>query len=264
MTNILELPVQLLVSRKDIAGMNILNFLDKKLQERVIIVNKDSIHSDEEIKNNIPPKSMIIFLSRHSARSLRPSFTVHPIGNFSYAEFGGRDATLIKCNSFLLKRLLLNIKELMNSEDFKLDYEYEVSLEVTHHGPFSINPLVFIEVGSSEDQWKDLEACRLIAEAVNRVNVKNFDLSREWISAIGFGGNHYANKFTKLMLETEKAIGHICAKYALSALNAELVNQMVMKTAPTPKVAFFDKKSMKRKQEIRKMLSAFDIEVLQI
>jgi D-aminoacyl-tRNA deacylase len=207
---------------------------------------------------------MVIFLSRHSARSLRPSFTVHPIGNFGIAEFGGRDRTLIECNSFLLKRLLLNIKELMSSEVFKLNYEYEFSLEVTHHGPFSINPLVFIEVGSSEEQWKDLEACRLIAEAVNRVDFKNYDLSSEWISAIGFGGNHYANKFTKLMLKTKNAIGHICAKYALTSLNAELVGQMILKTTPTPRVAFFDKKSMKRKQEIRKMLSAFDIEVIQI
>ncbi len=259
-----ELPIHLLVSRNDIAGMNILNFLATELQKKVIVVNSDSIYSDEEIKNKSSSKSMIIFLSRHSARSLRPSFTVHPIGNFGTAEFGGRDATLIECSPFLLKRLLLNIKDLLQSKDFKLNYNYELSLEVTHHGPFSNNPIIFIEVGSSEAQWKDLDACRLIAEVVNHVCLKNFDHPKEWISAIGFGGNHYANKFTKLALKTENAIGHICAKYALSSLNTGLIEQMIMKTTPTPRIAFFDKKSMKRKQEIKQMLSTFDIEVVQI
>ncbi|MFX0087229.1 MAG: D-aminoacyl-tRNA deacylase [Candidatus Hodarchaeota archaeon] len=259
-----ELPIYLLASRNDIAGMNILNFLATELQKKVIVVNNDSIHSDEEIKNRISSKSMIIFLSRHSARSLRPSFTVHPIGNFGTASFGGRDATLIECSSFLLKKLLLSIKEFLQSKNYKLNYNYEYSLEVTHHGPFSNNPILFIEVGSSEAQWKDLEACRMIAEVVNHVWLKNFEQPKEWISAIGFGGNHYANKFTKLVLKTENAIGHICAKYALSSLNTELINQMIMKTIPKPRIAFFDKKSMKRKQEIKQMLSAFDIEVIQI
>ena len=135
-------------------------------------------------------------------------------------------------------------------------------MEATHHGPFSDHSIAFIEVGSSEPQWKDLEACRLIADAINSLDSKESFQSKKWISSIGFGGNHYASKFTKLILETEYALGHICAKYAISLLNEYLVGQMMIKTYPTPKIAFFDKKSMKRKQEIRNILSVFNIEVM--
>ena len=256
--------LHLLVSREDVAGMNICTFLNNRAQKKVIEVNNISIYSDEELYNQVPSNSTSIFLSRHSARSLRPSFTVHPIGNFGKADFGGKINTLVRCNSFILKRLLLNIKDLVNSRTYRLMYNYEISLEVTHHGPYSEYPVVFIEVGSSEAQWQDLEACRLIAQVVNGFEYEKTIQTDKWTSSIGFGGNHYANKFTKIILETEYSIGHICPKYALPLLNDDLVNQMIMNTEPKPKIAFFDKKSMKRKQEIRYMLVKHDIEVVQI
>lgn len=264
MTELTTFPLMLLVSRKDIAGMNIFHYIDEKLKEQTLILENDSIYSDEEIKKFVPIDTSIIFLSRHSARSLRPSFTVHPIGNFGKAEFGGKDTILAPCQSFMLKRLVFNIKELVDSKGYQLNENYEVSIEVTHHGPFSHVPVTFIEVGSSESQWKDQEACRLIADTLNGTEFDKIDHEEDWVSVIGFGGNHYAAKFTKYMLETEYAFGHICAKYALSKLNEELIQQMILKTNPPPKIAFFDKKSMKRKQQIKSWLSDFNIEVLQI
>ncbi|MHA2245760.1 MAG: D-aminoacyl-tRNA deacylase [Candidatus Hodarchaeales archaeon] len=255
--------VHLFVSRKDNAGMNIAQFIHSSLQKRITVVENLSIFSDEEVANLTPVKS-IIYLSRHSAQSLRPSFTVHSIGNFGVAEFGGLNNTLVKCNSFLMKRLLLNIQELKESGDYKTLFEYEIRLEVTHHGPFSKSPVVFIEVGSSEAQWKDLEACRLISDAVNNTNFDKIDQNSEWVSVIGFGGNHYATKFTRMMLETEYAFGHICAKYAIIRLDKELIYQMITKTLPTPELVLFEKKNMKRKQQIRTWLSEFEIEVKQI
>ncbi|MFX0184908.1 MAG: D-aminoacyl-tRNA deacylase [Candidatus Hodarchaeota archaeon] len=254
----------LLASHKDIAGINISNFIQSNLQERIKIVNEISIYSDEELRNLVSPDTSIIYLSRHSAQSLRPSFTVHPIGNFGVAEFGGKNATLVKCNSFLMKRLLLNIKELVDSENYNPKFNYEISLEVTHHGPFSESTVVFIEVGSSETQWKDLEACRIIADAVNYTDFNNIGRNSDWVSVIGFGGNHYATKFTRYMLDSEFAFGHICAKYALQWLNKELMHQMINRTVPSPELALFDKKSMKRKQQIRAWLSEFGIEFKQI
>ncbi len=163
-----------------------------------------------------------------------------------------------------MKRLILNIKELKDSGNYETIFDYEISLEVTHHGPFSKSPVVFIEVGSSEAQWKDLEACRLISDAVNNTDFDKIDQNSDWVSVIGFGGNHYATKFTRYMLETEYAFGHICAKYAIKWLDKELIHQMITKTLPTPELVLFDKKSMKRKQQIRTWLSEFDFEVKQI
>ncbi|UCE13512.1 MAG: D-aminoacyl-tRNA deacylase [Candidatus Heimdallarchaeota archaeon] len=264
MTEPYRFPILLLVSRKDIAGMNIFQFINDQLQEQTVIIENDSIYSDEEITKFVPIETSVIFLSRHSARSLRPSFTVHPIGNFGKAEFGGKDTILGSCQSFMLKRLILNVRELANSKNYQFSYEYEISIEVTHHGPFSHVPVTFIEVGSSESQWKDLEACRLIADTINGTEFDKIDHEDDWVSVIGFGGNHYATKFNKQMLETEYAFGHICAKYALPMLNEELIQQMILKTNPRPEIAFFDKKSMKRKQLIRSWLSESDIDVMQI
>ncbi|MFX1285569.1 MAG: D-aminoacyl-tRNA deacylase [Promethearchaeota archaeon] len=256
--------IHLLVSREDSAGMNISRFIHSHLQQNVTFIDTVSIYSDDEIANAIPSTSSIIFLSRHSAQSLRPSFTVHPIGNFGTAEFGGKDSTLVKCHSFLMKRLLLNIQELKASGEYTINFDYEVSLEVTHHGPFSRPAIVFIEVGSTDAQWEDLEACRLIADAVNNTDFNNLNQDSDWVSVIGFGGNHYATKFTRYMVESDYAFGHICAKYAIQWLTEDLIRQMITKTNPPPELVLFDKKSMKRKQQLRTWLSEFNIKVKQI
>ncbi|WP_455142777.1 D-aminoacyl-tRNA deacylase [Candidatus Hodarchaeum mangrovi] len=256
--------IKLLVSEKDIAGMNILNFLSKDLQLKTEIIKEVSIFADSEIKSlELNTQSSIIFLSRHSAKSLRPSLTVHPIGNFSKAEFGGKDSTLVSCDSYLLKLLFLKINQLIHTNEYNISYQYENSLEVTHHGPFTSHSVAYIEVGSSEDQWNDLEACRLIADVINQSNFNELQ-SVNWTSCIGFGGNHYSTKFTKQMLNSEYAFGHICAKYAIPFLNKELVQQMIQKTWPTPQIAIFDKKSIKRKQEIRAWLQDFNIDIIQV
>jgi D-aminoacyl-tRNA deacylase len=244
--------------------MNILKFLKSPLRKKASIVKGESIYADEELNNVVRDDvNEIIFLSRHRAKSLRPSLTVHPIGNFGKAEFGGKDNTLIPCNSFLLKQLFLQIIKLHDSGNYNLNYTYEPSLEVTHHGPLSPSSLLYIEVGSSPAQWDDLEACRLIADAVN---MTDFDTlyEKDWISCVGFGGNHYSMKFTSRTKDTNYAIGHICAKYAIPFLNDNLVGQMIKKTYPKPTIALFDKKSMKQKQKIREMLANFDIEVIQV
>ncbi len=265
MPNNSNLRVQVLASEVDNAGMNILDFIKSPLREKAIIIQGESIFADEELASNITnTQCTLIFLSRHRAKSLRPSLTLHPIGNFSQAEFGGRDRTLINCNAYLQKQLFLNIINLHSSGKYDLKYEYETSVEVTHHGPYTPNSITYIEVGSSMEQWNDLEACRLIAETVNMTDFDNLYGQKTWISSIGFGGNHYPQKFTKQMRESDHAIGHMCAKYAIPYLTQELVKQMIQKTFPTPKIALFDKKSMKRKQLIRSWLSEYDLEVIQI
>ena len=264
MTSIRNLNLQLLASEVDNAGMNILRFIKPPLRKQASVIKGESIYADQELNAVVKDEtSEIIFLSRHRAKSLRPSLTVHPIGNFGKADFGGKNNTLIPCNAFLLKQLFLNIVELHNSENYNLEYTYEPSLEVTHHGPLSPSSLLYIEVGSSPAQWNDLEACRLIADAVNLTDFDNL-YNKDWVSCIGFGGNHYSMKFTSRTKDTNYAFGHICAKYAIPFLNDDLVEQMIKKTYPKPGLALFDKKSMRRKQEIRAILSNFDIEIVQV
>ena len=39
-----------------------------------------------------------------------------------------------------------------------LDEEYDLTLETTHHGPVLSTPTLYIEIGSTESQWKSSAA----------------------------------------------------------------------------------------------------------
>ena len=52
--------------------------------------NVDALVS-QQLQMEVGP---VVFLSRHKAASGIPTLTVHPIGNFSKADFGGRPGTL--------------------------------------------------------------------------------------------------------------------------------------------------------------------------
>ena len=47
----------------------------------------------------------------------------------------------------------------------KLKLDYEVSYEVTHHGPSLDVPAMFVELGSSENQWSDSKAAEAVAHS---------------------------------------------------------------------------------------------------
>jgi D-aminoacyl-tRNA deacylase len=104
---------------------------------------------------------------------------------------------------------------------------YSVTLEATHHGPTEMNvPVSFVEIGSSEDQWKDAEAGFLVAKAIWEAISKPLS----GLPAVGFGGKHYSATFTKAVLERGVAMGHIVPKYAVEGVNEEIVRQAVRKT----------------------------------
>ena len=71
--------------------------IDKKWQQQ----------NNKEIEN-------IIFLSRHKAASGRPSLTVHPIGNWGNADYGGKEAEVSGATPGWMTGLLLKIREVKN------------------------------------------------------------------------------------------------------------------------------------------------------
>jgi D-aminoacyl-tRNA deacylase len=130
---------------------------------------------------------------------------------------------------------------------------YDVSLEVTHHGPSSIGkPLVFIEIGSGEAQWNDKRAGKVVADAIRAI----YENRNEFENYIGFGGIHYAPSFTNLLLENENvAIGHIAPKYASDFLDKEIIEQALKKGFAEK--ALFDWKGLKSEPR-QKVISALD------
>jgi D-aminoacyl-tRNA deacylase len=266
----------LVASEKDLASQTIKTALENEygfspngevfennpilaLDESTILVttNRDLIfcdHLEEHFKAEV-----FIFCSRHRAESAKPSLLVHSTGNLGpEALFGGNPYEVsISAPSLVaaaLKRLALEQVE-RNLDDF------DVSLEVTHHGPTSMQvPLVFVELGSTEEYWVHKEGARAVAAAI-------MDCTKEPIqteSVIGFGGTHYASKFNKLVLEKGYKVGHIAPKYSINEMTLEIVEQMISRTTGSVKKAIVDWKGMnvENKEHIFPILNELKLEIV--
>jgi len=234
----------IIISKKDIASVNISKVLlssydwDKNgniyiYDDRLLYFIEDEhlYHDnvDVEIEKLGYSIDTIIFASRHSSKEERKTLSVHPIGNFGKAEYGGKDGKLVKTNA----RLMRNALELLKEKS--TDTDYETSYEATHHGPWLETPAFFIEVGSTERQWNDMEACRIVAEVIMEMKEANYGV------AIGVGGGHYAPRFTDIAMKNGIAFGHIAARYALPYLDEEMLIKMVEATPDCEKIYFHGK-----------------------
>jgi D-aminoacyl-tRNA deacylase len=120
---------------------------------------------------------------------------------------------------------------------------YEVSYECTHHGP-SLNVLtMFVELGSTPQQWQDETAAKVVAEAAMHA-VVNFDRTAR-SAAIGIGGTHYNARFTQLALDDKALFGHMIPKYVLPNFDAEILRQCVERTLETVNHVILDWKGIK-------------------
>lgn len=181
---------------------------------------------------------IIIFASKHRSKDGRRLLTVHPTGNTKEAKFGGNPMELAATAPQAMRSIYMNLKTLTKNEDF------EVSLESTHHGPSDLKiPSLFVEIGSSENEWIDPLAGRIVANAILMMGDENVPV------AVGFGGNHYAPRQTKLMEDMEITFGHIFPTYKLDDLNKDLIIQAFDRSCAD--FAYFDRKSMKARQRDR-------------
>ena len=205
-----------IASKQDQAGMNIAKHLKPLIEKRndikLFIREEESIHCeniDKEIEAEI-----FIFATKHASAAGTPALSVHFPGNFAKAEMGGKSKTLCKTNASLEKEFYLKLKEL---------HEGEVTLEVTHHGPYLEKPCIFIEIGSTEKEWTNEEYGEIIAQTIAEVTKE----VKQYKTLIGIGGGHYPRTFNKILERTEYAIGHICPKYQLENLDENLLKQML-------------------------------------
>ena len=235
-----------IASKQDKAGMNIAKHLAPLIKDRkdieLFIREEDSIHC-ENIDKEIDAEQFI-FATKHASAKGVPALSVHFPGNFSKAEMGGKERKLCKTNASLEKEFYLKLKEL---------HDGEVTLEVTHHGPYLDKPCIFIEIGSTEKEWVNEEYGKIVAETISEVtkNVKQYE------TLVGVGGGHYPRTFNKILERTDYAIGHICPKYQLENLDEDLLKQMFS----AEKVSFVvvDWKGVgEHKEKIKKLLESYE------
>jgi D-aminoacyl-tRNA deacylase len=189
-----------------------------------------------------------IFLSRHRSKTGEPTLTVHPIGNFSDAQFGGQPKTLIPTVPKLMTHLLRLIAKNLQ----KTDLTYKVCYEVTHHGPYLQIPTVFVEVGSTEIQWQQKEPATIIATSLLEMlpsHQNEDDFPKDIPVLIGIGGGHYAPRFTEIALQKNVAFGHMIPTYKIDegAITDEILEQAMQKT-PGFNGVYLHKKDLKKSQ----------------
>jgi D-aminoacyl-tRNA deacylase len=136
-----------------------------------------------------------------------------------------------------------------------LNLDYEVSFECTHHGPSLNVPAMFVELGSSPAQWRDLRAAEAVAHSAMTA-IANFNVPTT-SAVLGIGGTHYNQRFTLMALVGEAAFGHIIPKYAVSSVDAEMLSQCVEKTLEKVPLAILDWKGIKSEDKPN-LLSALE------
>ncbi len=199
-----------------------------------------------------------IFLSRHSAESGIASLTAHVTGNFAEAKFGGNPKELGRADPSLLKNYLMTLWKRKEKVS-----DYEITLEATHHGPTSLQkPVMFVELGSSDEYWGDRKAAAVVAEAL----MESLTEKRIWSRvAIGLGGTHYPEKFTKMLLEGETAFSFIAPKHALESIDDKMFGQMLQRTNAPVSQAVLDWKGLgPHKEKVVGLVRQFGLEEVRI
>jgi len=178
--------------------------------------------------------STVIFLSRHSSNKGISAFTVHAEGNWSNdATLGGKPKELSVSSPSNMLNFLSAIKN-MNTTDIGVTYE------ATHHGPLLNHPSFFVELGGNEDVIASKEHALFIAKAT--VKALDTDAAYDKI-AVGIGGMHYPEKFTRLALEGKYAFAHIMSKYHVDCV--DMIGNAFERSDRKPEIALIEWKSIK-------------------
>jgi D-aminoacyl-tRNA deacylase len=225
---------------------------------KLILTNRKIIEADHL---NELTTELFIFASKHESVAKIPGLLTHSTGNWtSEAKFGGLPHDLGIAPGYAIKEAFLEL----NNQKTKLNLEqYDVSLEVSHHGPTNLNAsIVFIEVGSTPDQWSDKKAIEAVINATMRVA----STKQRYKTVIGIGGGHYAPEFNHLLLKTEYAISHIAPKYVLDTISLSMIKKAIERSFEKVELCVLDWKGMKghHRETILQILEELHIPFIKI
>ena len=201
------------------------------------------IISDENLDHaKINKYDFVIFASKHKSEKREKTLSIHAPGNFRITDFRGRAISresqynpvtsgvgrrgkICKTSALFQKQIFEKLNK--NVEEYHLE-DYKVTLECTHHGPFIDKPCIFIEIGSTENEWNDKRAGFVVAKTISET-IKNFKENPYNEIAIGIGGPHYCPNFNKIQLNSNIAISHIIPQYILP-ISEEMIREAIEKT----------------------------------
>ncbi len=122
-------------------------------------------------------------------------------------------------------------------------------------------PAIFIEIGTTEKQWNDVDLCNSVAALVHQVMTQPLE---ENPVAICFGGTHYPSKFTNELLEGKFALGTVIPKHGLDFLDEELFSH-ILKQNSMAQAALLDWGGLgTNKQKVLDLLDSTKLEVIKL
>ena len=189
-----------------------------------------------------------VFATTHKSTAGVKCLSVHVTGNWGKAELGGKEKQLCIAHAAYFREMFLELVK----QAKEAGIGYEVSVEQTHHGPFLEKPVLFVEIGCSESEWKDEEAAKVITKTIMNVLKRKIEEKK---SVIVLGGGHYNQAANKIMINTEYAVSHICAKFLLGCLDEGMLKQAMQKSIPEPEMVVLDWKGLgQHKQHVKELL----------
>jgi len=176
---------------------------------------------------------LVVYLSKHKSASREPSLTVHPVGNPRGADFGGVPGRFAPAAPPWMTAALRRLR------DEAKGLPYAVTFEATHHGPLVGAPTFYIEQGSTEREWADVEASRAIARTLLALEPAGGPV------AIGLGGGHYVPRHTDVALGRRVTFGHLLPAYALEGMDPAVLGE-ARATSPGATLAYVHRKSLSK------------------
>jgi len=256
----------IIASKKDMAGINITTQLSQFRENPVLtsmqidkpgfdfyLCEEEIIYTENLDLEKINKYDFIIFASKHKSEKKEKTLSVHAPGNWREAQLGGEAGKISKTSAQFIKQVFEKLKS--NAEQYHLD-EYKVTLECTHHGPLIGKPCVFIEVGSTETEWKDRKAGFVLAKTISEI-INDFKENPYNEIAIGIGGPHYCPNFNKIQLNSNVAVSHIIPQYALP-IDEEMVKQAIDNTEEEIDFALLDWKGLGNSEQRKQVLEILD------
>lgn len=226
-------------NRSDIAGMNIVNNLmqfrpslflnlsSNKPYFDIYIVENDILQTENLDADKLNRYDFIIFASKHSTKSeeKQKTLSVHTPGNFRTADYGGMKGKVCRSSALFNKAIFEKLNEKASEYNFK---DFNITMEATHHGPLIDKPCVFVEIGSTETEWKNSRAGFIIAKTIYET-IQEFEHNPYREISIAIGGSHYCPNFNKLQLSSNIAFSHVIPQYAMP-ITEEMIFETINKT----------------------------------
>jgi D-aminoacyl-tRNA deacylase len=116
-----------------------------------------------------------------------------------------------------------------------------------------------VEIGSSRSEWTDEALGDTMAQAI--LSLDTLSLKSQCVTAVGFGGPHYAIRHTDVLHGSDICYGHIFATYQLKQLSPAIVREAFEKSRA--QFAYFDRKQMGAERDrLLSIVHKLDYEVL--